>query len=72
MAYVRRDQALRDGLRYNMRPDTASDDLSLAPKLRAHAAQGFQVNYSAEDVPPYDALNIAAAQWGSHARTASQ
>ncbi|BDI30405.1 hypothetical protein CCAX7_24560 [Capsulimonas corticalis] len=72
MAYVRRDQALRDGLKYNMRPDTASEDLSLAPKLRAHAAQGFQVNYSAEDVPPYGALNIAAAQWGSHARTASR
>ena len=72
MAYVRSDRALRDGLKYNMRPDTASDDLSLAPKLRAHAAQGFQVNYSAEDVPPYDSLNVAAAQWEAHARTASR
>ncbi|MCW3062081.1 MAG: hypothetical protein JWQ02_3902 [Capsulimonas sp.] len=72
MAYVRRDQALRDGLKYNMRPDTPGDELSLAPKLRAHAAQGFQVNYSAEDVPPYEALNLVAAQWRRHVHTASR
>ena len=66
MNYVHRESAMKSGLKYNMRSDDQSGGESLTPKLRKFSSQGFQETYVAEDLPPYDALNMAAFQWLTH------
>jgi hypothetical protein len=56
-------EPLRDGVKSRFRPAVAGDEISLAPVLAQHAAQGFQQSFAPIDLPPYQALNDAAYQW---------
>ena len=54
---------LRDGMTYHFRPAQPGAGLSLAAQLSDAAPRGFRQTYSAIELPPYAALNEAAAQW---------
>lgn len=65
MKFLGTEQSLRDGLKYNFRPARESGSLNLHSPLSAYRAQGFQTDFAAAELPPYQALNAANAQWKS-------
>ncbi|MBC8104762.1 MAG: substrate-binding domain-containing protein [Cytophagales bacterium] len=65
LEFLRQPDSLSEGVKGNFR---AADETgpALTDTLRRNREQGFQQNYSAIDLPPYDALNAAAFQWRVH------
>ena len=60
--FVSKPDALSDGVQYYFRP-AVNGGQTLAARLTPATAGQFQQSYSSVDLPPYDALNEAAAQW---------
>ena len=60
--FLTKPEALDDGVQYNFRP-AQNGGTALAARLSPAAAGQFQSSYASIDLPPYDALNEAAAQW---------
>lgn len=65
LAYLDRPQTIKEGLRYNLRPASSITSQELDRRLVSLSSLGFQQTYISEDVPPYDALNSAAAVWNA-------
>jgi hypothetical protein len=60
--FLSKPEALDDGVQYYFRPaQNGAQTLSarLSPAVRAQ----YKSAYTSVDLPPYDALNEAAAQW---------
>jgi hypothetical protein len=68
MTFVSGARALKDGLKYNMRPAIQGSDSLLDPVLLQYRERGFQQMFDQEGTPPYDALNTAAVQWNTRVK----
>lgn len=65
--FLGQPQALSDGIGYDFRP-SRNGGQALADHLPPAVRTQFQQSYTSVDLPPYDALNEAAAQWRAQAR----
>lgn len=65
--FLGQPQALGDGVGYDFRP-SRNGGQALADHLPPAVRAQFQQSYTSVDLPPYDALNEAAAQWRAQAR----
>ncbi len=65
--FLGQPQALGDGVGYNFRP-SRNGGQALADHLPSAVRAQFQQSYTSVELPPYDALNEAAAQWRAQAR----
>ncbi len=60
--FVSKPEALNDGVQYYFRP-AQNGDQTLSNRLSPAARAQYKAFYTSVDLPPYDALNEAAAQW---------
>ncbi|MDF2440315.1 MAG: hypothetical protein JWN98_1299 [Abditibacteriota bacterium] len=63
MQFLGSKESLQAGLKSKFRPATAGS-ISLAAELERFSDQGFQQSFSTIELPPYEALNAVAYQWG--------
>ena len=62
--FLGKPEALDDGVQYYFRP-SQNGAVTLSARLGPNARAQFQPQYTTIELPPYDALNEAAAQWHS-------
>ena len=62
--YIGKPEALDDGVQYYFRP-SQNGAATLSARLGPNARAQFQPQFTTIELPPYDALNEAAAQWHS-------
>ncbi len=62
--FIGKPEALDDGVQYFFRP-SQNGAATLSARLGPNSRAQFQPQYTTIDLPPYDALNEAAAQWHS-------
>ena len=62
--FIGKPEALDDGVQYFFRP-SQNGAAALSARLGPNSRAQFQPQYTTIDLPPYDALNEAAAQWHS-------
>ena len=62
--FIGKPEALDDGVQYYFRP-SQNGASTLSARLGPSARAQFQPQYTTIELPPYDALNEAAAQWHS-------
>ena len=62
--FIGKPEALDDGVQYFFRP-SQNGAATLSARLGPNSRAQFQPQYTTVDLPPYDALNEAAAQWHS-------
>ena len=62
--FIGKPEALDDGVQYYFRP-SQNGAVPLSARLGPSARAQFQPQYTTIELPPYDALNEAAAQWHS-------
>ena len=62
--FLGKPEALDDGVQYYFRP-TQGGGQALANRLSAPARAQFQASTTTVDLPPYEALNEAAARWNA-------
>ena len=60
--FLSKPEALDDGVQYYFRP-SQNGAQTLSARLGPNAKAQFQSSYAQIELPPYDALNEAAAQW---------
>ena len=60
--FISKSEALDDGVQYYFRP-SQNGAQTLAARLGPNAKSQYQAVYTTVELPPYDALNEAAAQW---------
>ena len=60
--FVSKPEALDDGVQYYFRP-AQDGGQTLSNRLSPAARAQYKSSYTSVDLPPYDALNEAAAQW---------
>ena len=60
--FISRSEALNDGVQYYFRPSQNGAE-ALGRRLGPAAKAQYQASYTQIELPPYDALNEAAAQW---------
>ena len=65
--FIGKPEALDDGVQYFFRP-SQNGAATLSARLGPNSRAQFQPQYTTIDLPPYDALNEAAAQWHSDMR----
>ncbi len=65
--FISQPAALDDGVQYYFRP-SQNGAQTLAARLGPSAKAQYQATYTAIELPPYDALNEAAAQWRTETR----
>lgn len=63
MEYIGEPQSLALAHKYHLRLADTLNMTTADENLTAFTSQGFQENYTTEEPPPYDALNVAAVQW---------
>lgn len=65
--FITKPEALDDGVQYYFRP-SQNGAQTLAARLGPNAKSQYQSSYTTIELPPYDALNEAAAQWRAETR----
>jgi ABC-type sulfate transport system substrate-binding protein len=65
LKFLASDAAQSDGVQYGFRPARTDGADTLAQGLTSTQRAQFQASYTSVELPPYDALNEAAAQWRS-------
>ena len=65
--FLSKPEALDDGVQYYFRP-SQNGAQTLGARLGPNAKTQFQASYAQIELPPYDALNEAAAQWRAETR----
>jgi len=63
LQFISTTQALADGVQFNFRPEGPNGSATLRDRLPADVQSQFHVTYTSVELPPYDALNEAAATW---------
>ncbi len=63
LTFLGTEDSLREGVNSHFRPQRQTASVSLTPELSRRRAQGFQDTFTSSEVPSYDALNNATAQW---------
>lgn len=63
MQFISSPQALADGVQYDFRPDGPDGSVTLQEKLPSSTQSQYRLSYTSVELPPYDALNDAAATW---------
>jgi hypothetical protein len=63
LQFISSAQALADGVQFNFRPEGPNGSSTLRDQLPAGVQSQYHVSYTSVELPPYDALNEAAATW---------
>jgi len=63
LKFLASDEAQTDGTQYGFRPAGTGGAQALSRRLSPAQRAQFQASYISTELPPYDALNEAAAVW---------